>query len=330
MAFSVREVRALETSAVELQNPASGEVVLVLPEFGGTVQRLRLDTGAGPKDVLVSDDADELRKNPWFRGRLLFPWSDRIRHARYRFRGRELLLHPNSPDDDSAIHGFIYDQPLVVLSSNASEERAEMTLRYDIEPGRFPGYPFRVRLGVSYELSAAGFRLAVDIENVGHEAAPVGFGWHPYFRLGRELSGTELSNAAEAFVEVDAALFPTGRLPSSEGTRYDFRGGRALGAEALDIALVAHAEGVTRLQRGEEALTLEQDPRFFRYVQLFVPPDRRSIAVEPLSAATDAFNRPELGLNVLEPGERVTSALRVVGGPARVSAAAGARRPEAS
>jgi galactose mutarotase-like enzyme len=67
----------------------------------------------------------------------------------------------------------------------------------------------------------------------------------------------------------------------------------------------------TVVERGDDAVVLEQSLPPFRYTQLYIPPQRTSIAVEPVTAATDAFNRPELGLRRLGPGERIDGKVTV-------------------
>jgi galactose mutarotase-like enzyme len=44
---------------------------------------------------------------------------------------------------------------------------------------------------------------------------------------------------------------------------------------------------------------------------VFIPPDRRSIALEPVTAATNSFNMPELGRMVLAPGQLVSGTISV-------------------
>jgi aldose 1-epimerase len=98
-----------------------------------------------------------------------------------------------------------------------------------------------------------------------------------------------------------------------EGTEYDFLRARAIGATKLDHAftdLERDDDGLARVAlRDPEsgrtlALWLDES---YRYLQLFTGDplpsvNRRSLAVEPMTCAPNAFRSGE-GVVVLEPGE---------------------------
>ena len=67
----------------------------------------------------------------------------------------------------------------------------------------------------------------------------------------------------------------------------------------------------TVVDLGVDRIIIEQSTDPFGFTQLFIPPARDSIAVEPVTAATDAFNRPELGLRRLEPGAALRGTVRI-------------------
>jgi aldose 1-epimerase len=114
---------------------------------------------------------------------------------------------------------------------------------------------------------------------------------------------------SDHYVEVDSMLLPTERTPSVEESVYDFRTPAALNSAELDIAIHKTANP---LLLSNAMYTLElSSSEAFSYWQLFTPPGRRSIAVEPITAATDAFNRPSLGLKKLEPGDSYSGSIAV-------------------
>jgi aldose 1-epimerase len=130
-------------------------------------------------------------------------------------------------------------------------------------------------------------------------------GWHPYIATPAGADEARITCPAERFVEVDRDLLPTGNLPPVSDGPLDYGQPRRVGAREMDIALDRTETARTVVERGDDAVILEQSLPPFRYTQLYIPPQRTSIAVEPVTGATDAFNRPELGLRRLGPGERI-------------------------
>jgi aldose 1-epimerase len=178
-----------------------------------------------------------------------------------------------------------------------------------------PGYPFPLRLEVAYELTGEGLEVVLAAENVGDAAAPFGTGLHPYFAASAgRVDRDRLQLPAGFRLAVDDALIPTGERLPVVGTAYDFRAPRAIGALALDDCftdLERDGDGLARIRlTGERReITVWMD-NAFGHVQLFTgdglpePERRRSVAIEPMTCAPDAFNSGD-GLIVLAPGERV-------------------------
>jgi len=319
------DYRVLETVSegvtyLRIECPGSGESALILPEWGGTVHQLSLCAGPHeekaegdpPHDLLESDDVDEIRENPWFRGRVLFPFDDRVRAGQYRFRGVPYSLPINDPEKGDALHGFLYKQPLRLTLRKSTAFSASVALEGDIR--EVPGYPFFLHIRILYTLDNEGFHIEMEIGNRGRNEAPFSVGWHPYFRLehpGPEAASTQsphpvnglrLVIPADRYVECDRDLVPSGRLLPVGGTELDFRRPLPVGDKVLDHGFVNRGGYMECLSGGLRLRIRQSD--LFAYSQIFVPPMRTSIALEPISAATDAFNHPDLGLRILKPGEK--------------------------
>ncbi len=287
----------------------------IFPRFGGAVGQLFLEPPGGGEavPVLYPDPPEELEENPWFRGRILFPFCDRIPGGRYSFGGRDYRLVANQ-EDGSAIHGLIHNRPGTLTAQSATGTSQSLTLGWEL--GEDSGYPFRLEFFVCYRISTSvdgGGRaeLICHAHNLGEEAAPAGFGWHSYFRLPAVPAAEhKITIPSQTFVEVESDLMPTGRFPEvskSSGGLYDFRTGKAPGADSYDIAFPASDASSRRatIAAGTRRISMAIEGAF-SYFQLFTPPDGNSIALEPLTNVTDAFNRDDMGMRGLERGGRMS------------------------
>jgi aldose 1-epimerase len=241
------------------------------------------------------------------RGQLLVPWPNRLRAGRYTWRGRDLQVALSEPERSNAIHGLARWMPWSVV------ERGPAGCSLQLELPAQPGYPFQLLLDVSYRLDAAGLTVTVGATNVGREACPYGAGAHPYITVGTELvDDTLLQVPAERRLVVDERQIPV----ASEvvvGTAFDFRQPRRIGDSVLDVAygdLERDAGGFARATvaapdgRSVELWVDANHPYLMVFTGDTLAPERRrrSVAIEPMTCAPNAFQSGD-GLRTLEPGE---------------------------
>ncbi|MFO7729815.1 MAG: aldose 1-epimerase [Spirochaetia bacterium] len=143
----------------------------IIPDLGAMVYRISLKDRKGiPVDILRFDKAEELSDNPLFRGRLLFPFNDRIPEGRFHYKGCDYQLPINEKSDGSAIHGLLYNREFEVRDLNLSENEASITLGYTIKKGDWYFYPFSLDFSVTYRLSEKGFSVDFTFVNQGEIA----------------------------------------------------------------------------------------------------------------------------------------------------------------
>ena len=176
------------------------------------------------------------------------------------------------------------------------------------------GYPWTLDLHVTYDLSADGLTVTQTATNTGTAPAPYACGAHPYLSIGPGPVDTwELTLPAATRSLTDERLLPVGREPV-EGTSYDFRMARPL----RDVELNHTFTDLARDDRGV-ATTLLADPASGRAVALWVDAqvrwlllytaddvaglERRSLAVEPMTANADAFRTGEDLVTLAPSGE---------------------------
>jgi aldose 1-epimerase len=245
------------------------------------------------------------------RGQVLIPWPNRVEDGAYEFAAVQHQLPLNEPAARNAIHGLVR----WAAWATAERDADRVALAYTLHPQ--PGYPFSLALGIEYALSDEGLRVTSSATNLGPEACPYGSGQHPYLTLGTEKVDTlHLRAPGRTMLQADGRGIPVSAVPV-EGTEYDFREPRPIGATKLDHAftdLERDHDGLARVELREldsgDTLTVWLGESY-RYLQLFTGDplpdvDRRSLAVEPMTCAPNAFRSGD-GLLVLEPGESATA-----------------------
>jgi aldose 1-epimerase len=282
-----------------------GRQRLVVAEVGAALQSW---TVAGQELLDAHDGAATA-----FAGKVLVPWPNRIRDGRYVFDGVEHRLELTEAERGNALHGLTIGRRWRATRSSTRH----LTLVCDLRPE--PGYPFALRLAAGYELTSEGVVITLRASNVGRERAPFGAGLHPYLTLGgRRIDDELLELPARVRLPVDDRLLPAGAAVAVEDSDVDFRTRRPIGEVRVDACfteLERSAAGVARVRlasaTGGRRVTLWMDEHF-RYVQVYTAdavPDaarrRRSIAIEPMTCAPDAFNSGA-GLLILEPGAAFT------------------------
>jgi aldose 1-epimerase len=274
----------------------------VVCEVGATLRSWRVDERQQLDTFQVHEPDDD------YRGKILAPWPNRIRDARYVFAGAEHRVAVSEPERGSALHGLV----LWVNWRPLRRSVDRVALGYVLHPQ--PGYPFTLGLELEYRLEPAGLTATLRATNVGSATAPFGAGFHPYLTLGGRIDDALLQLPARTRQPVDERLLPSGAPVDVEGTEYDFRRARPVGTLALDTCfgdLERDADGLARVRLtaadGERALTLWMDERF-SYVHAYTgdtlaePARRRGgIAIEPMTCTPDAFNSGD-GLLALVPG----------------------------
>ena len=108
---------------------------------------------------------------------VLAPFSNRIRDARFRFRGEEFQLRPNFPDG-TAIHGDVRKRPWDLVEKKPDS----LTLLIDSARFKDTNYPFPFQVRLHYGLSTNTLNATIELTNSGKEPMPAGFGFHPYFQ----------------------------------------------------------------------------------------------------------------------------------------------------
>lgn len=267
----------------------------------------------GGSDVVVPFGEDEVA--PAFHGKLLAPWPNRLADGRYSFDGHDYHVPITEPARSTALHGLAADDDWAVAEQSADAA----TLVLDL-PAR-PGFPFSLRVSVTYALTDEGLTITTTALNTGTTALPYGVGFHPWISPGTgphgagSLDDCTLQLGAESLVTVDDRLLPTGVTPVSGDM--DYREPRTLAGSDLDDAFVnpiREAAGLSwaRLKRGDGSTVAIWADEAVKAWQVCTgnhvgsaSEQRFGVAIEPMSCIADAFRTGD-DLVTLAPGESHT------------------------
>jgi aldose 1-epimerase len=276
--------------------------IAFVPERGGCLLSAVLQ---GTEVLDGYQTPEEVDFNRWGKSGVLYPFPNRLKDGRYQWEGKTYQFPINDRDTGNALHGFGMDRPLEVVQVDldADEAYVELEGAYD---GSLDYYPWAFTFRLSYRLLLPDqLWVELSLRNDSTATIPVGLGWHPYFQLDDTLAKQHLQLPAMDMVGIDARMIPTGkRYPYDE-----FLQPKAIEATVLDncFALPTGAVQATAYLYGhQQQLRYWQETGLgkFNFLQVFTPPYRRSVALEPMTCNVDAFNNGE-GLAAVAPGEEV-------------------------
>lgn len=233
------ERRAYGTTAagepvVEFTMKARDGIEARIISFGATLVRLRVPDRDGRPDhvVLGYPDLAGYETGDTYFGATVGRYANRIARARFDLEGETHRLSAN--EGENHLHGgHLGFGKRVWRVADMGTDAAEGVLFSYTSPAGEEGYPGTVDVSVRYCLPAPD-ELRIDYLAVTDAATVVNPTHHSYLNLAGEGSGTvddhRLTIFAQRFTPVDRQLIPTGELAPVQGTPFDFRAPRPIGA----------------------------------------------------------------------------------------------------
>ena len=303
MSFNITPERDEDLDLLQITDLSSGIQVRILPELGALLHEFSIPLGNRRIQVINSykNLADQKENAASYKSAKLSPFVCRISEGKYEFDNISYEFQ-NKFKDGSAIHGVLADKPFKVMEKSSREDEAFILLEYHYQK-EDPAYPFEYLINVKYTLKTGG-RLYLDttVKNLFSQRIPMADGWHPYFSLEGEVNDWLLSFHSKEKLAFDEKLIPLGHIVEAP----DFYSPKLIGNEFFDNCFLLEPDSVVpaaTLENPANGLHLSFYPdRHYPYLQIYTPADRKSIAIENLSSAPDAYNNG-LGLIILEPGD---------------------------
>lgn len=288
---------------MEIKNPTTGDCLVLDAQTGASLIELHL-SGISLID-LPGSSTHPLASNPYHPSALLTPWVNRVRNGNYSFKGKNYQLPINEPALGNAIHGLLARAPFTLIQQSDSSVTLEHAYK-----GEEPNYPFPFTFRYCYTLTDEGaLEITFEAQNTGTNPMPFACGWHPYFSF----PNTTAADLTIKFHPISRFLSDSQMIPLKEEnlqgqTEFIFS------QEKVDhvFRLVPLEKHLTELidHKHNRSLILEQSSVQFPFLVVFQPEGYNSVAIEPMTANTDAFNTSD-GLIELAPQEVFSGQIRL-------------------
>lgn len=274
-----------------------GDSFSIVPEYGANLIDLKF------KGQCVIDGfqtPDELTKGAWGKSIILFPYPNRLRDGRYTFNGKTYQFDINNADTGNSIHGFSSNVKMDVVKSDFNENSGSIVCEFRHD-GSHPAYPFKFTFQVQFTLSDSELNVNMAFTNNESFEIPVGLGWHPYFKISERIEDTSLKMPETHFINIDDRMLPTGEKTPF----HEFDDLKRIDSYSLDNGFFIlnqskPAEVILESEMGRLTYWQETGEAKWNFLQVFTPPQRKSIALEPMTCNIDAFNNGD-GLVLLKP-----------------------------
>lgn len=302
--FKIKNIKFGKFTKIKIISHSSEEYISIIPEFGANINEIILSRNKITYQILDgAKNYAELAENKWFKGAKLIPFPNRINNGKYKFNGKTYQLPINPSIQKHAIHGLLHNKKFAIKKEKIRKNSAYVELQY-IYKKEIPGYPFSFKTLIKCILiKNRGFKCVTTIKNIGKNAMPVGDGWHPYFKARSKTDKLLIKIPSKHKTEVSSTGIPTGKL-ALFGKFYKLA---KVGKEYFDACFpLPKKEGIAYTEIYDPKINLkiivwqETGKMKYNFLQVFIPPSRKSIAVEPMSCNIDAFNNKK-GLIILKP-----------------------------
>ncbi len=280
-----------------------GDYAVIQAQTGASLIELNL-AGLSLIDLPGSKN-HPLESNPYHPSALLTPWVNRVRNGNYSFKGKNYQLPINEPALGNAIHGLLARKSFTLVNQSSSS----ITLMHEYK-GEEPNYPFPFQFQYTYTLTDSGtLEVTFEALNTGIGPLPFACGWHPYFSF----PDTTVADLEINFKPISRFLSDSQMIPLKEENlngKQQFK----FSTDKIDHVFRLEPMEIHRTEfidtKHQKRLILEQSSILFPFLVVFQPEGFSSVAIEPMTANTDAFNTGD-GLIELAPSEAFSGQIRL-------------------
>ena len=232
---------------------------------------------------------------------LLHPWANRLTGDAPVNRDSPLIR----PDPNGLpIHGVLAASPhwrVTDTGADDSEARVIAALDFGAHPELLEAFPFRHELRMDVRLSDATLAITTTLRPTADTPVPVSFGYHPYFQLPNvPRAEWRLTNPAKHHLVLDERGIPTGETEAADEPP------QRLGERTFDDAYGDLEPGEPFALEGGGRRIAVAFGEAYPFAQVYAPAGEDLIAIEPMTAPTNALGSG-WQLPTTEPGGEFTA-----------------------
>jgi aldose 1-epimerase len=169
-----------------------------------------------------------------FIGQTIGRFSNRIGGARFALGGKTYHLEKN--EGENMLHAGRRGFGFRLWKATPYEDQGGVFVRFDLDcADGNAGFPGNLHATVTYGLSGDNI-ISADYAAKLDAPCPLSFTNHAYYNLAGEGSATILGHEARlyssAYLEIDRACIPTGKIVPVAGTPFDFTAPKSIGSDA--------------------------------------------------------------------------------------------------
>jgi len=305
------EIQAFDNSRKVVLSHSSGLKAEILADYGAALNAFFIPTRNQTYLNIIDgyNSANEPNESgAHYKGVFLFPFPNRLKNGEWMHEGKKLQFPINEGARNNALHGNLFNCSFEIVETSESVEMASVLLSY--KPKTIPDYyPFDFQIDIEYILTESeGLTVKTTVHNLADKNLPFGLGWHPYFKTGSLINDLVFLLKDVKAIDVDSQMIPT-------GSTFDFRifdNPQTIGEVSLDTGFELQTKEIYKVQILDPEKKLkftvwqEAGEDGYQYIQIYTPPHRQSIAIEPMSARANALQDNSGGLQSLAPGNSLT------------------------
>ncbi len=222
---------------------------------------------------------------------LLHPWANRVSERRFAVAGRDVALEPPAPfsvdPNGLPIHGLLSAaRGWRVEQHAATEDGALLAARFDFGASveLVEAFPFPHEVLMEARLADEALTVTTAVHAADQVAVPISFGYHPYLQVpGVSRSDWQVEIPVSERLVLDRRMLPTGEREAVSSIQ------GPLGSRTFDDAYVAPPGGASLVVAGGGRRIEVAFDEGYPYAQVYAPSDDDVIALEPMTAPTNAL-----------------------------------------